>query len=97
MTSRIAPPNENLISAKDYKLVILSMYPNASKKYICRKLNITRPTHNDWLKRGITRRKEVIRIRELVCQKVTEMRQRARALDRWTTAHTIKPIIPRLT
>lgn len=87
----------NIIEAGDYQSMISVMFAKCTKTYICNKLEITRPTHNVWLKEGIRNPRQVRRIRRLVADHVTDLRARARELDKWTTSHVIKNPVPRLT
>lgn len=88
--------NYGILSAEDYKLIVRMMYGRAPKTYICTRLRISRPTHDHWLKHGITRSAQVRRIRTMVGEHTTDLRQRARVLDRWTNQHRISEPVKRL-
>ena len=76
----------DFITAYEYSQIINAMYGKAPKKVLCERLRISRPTHDLWLQQGIRNVAQVRRIRDLVGIKVTELRSRARSLDRWTTS-----------
>lgn len=78
--------SSDFITAYEYAQIIRAMFGKAKKKDVCERLRISRPTHDLWLRRGISNIEQVRRIRDLVGIKVTDLRNRARSLDRWTTS-----------
>jgi len=73
------------LTSKEYNEIVTLMFPHGTKIEICKYFGISRPTHDYRLRQGIRSEQDAMIFRETLGQYVTELRGRARNLDKFTT------------